>query len=91
MEIRKVEMVGELPAVAAVTPLTPQQRAEQVQLIHAVEKINGAQLMGQSSELEFAFDRHTKRPIMRIVDKETKEVIRQLPPEYVLRLASDQT
>ena len=26
---------------------------------------------------------------MRIVDRETREVIRQIPPEYALRLADD--
>jgi uncharacterized FlaG/YvyC family protein len=27
--------------------------------------------------------------ILKLVDRETQEVIRQLPPEYLLRLAED--
>lgn len=89
MEIGRIDAIGELPAVSATSPLTPQQRVEQRQLVQAVQAVNGAQLFGESTELTFAFDRYTKMPVMRIVDKETKEVIRQVPPEYVLRLAED--
>jgi len=89
VEIRRVENVGELPAVSAITPLSPEQRAEQQLLVRAVESVNDAKLFGQSNELTFTFDRHTKRPVMRIVNKETQEVVRQLPPEYVLRLAEE--
>ncbi len=89
MEIRRVENIGELPAVSAITPLSPEQRAEQRRLIHAVESVNEARLFGERNELTFAFDRQTRRPVMRIVNKETQEVIRQIPPEYVLRLAEE--
>jgi uncharacterized FlaG/YvyC family protein len=34
-------------------------------------------------------DRHTQRPVIRLVDRETKDVIRQIPPEHVLRLAEE--
>lgn len=89
MEIRRVDSLGELPAMAPVSPLTPELRAEQVQLIRAVEKLNEAQVFGQNSELTFSVDRETRRPVMKIVDRETQEVIQQIPPEYVLRLAAD--
>jgi len=32
-------------------------------------------------------DRQTRRPIIRVEDRDTHEVVLQLPPEYVLRLA----
>ncbi|WP_321476527.1 flagellar protein FlaG [uncultured Paludibaculum sp.] len=89
MEIGRIEAIVELPAVSAAAPLTPQQRTEQRQLVQAVQAVNGAQIFGEGTELTFAFDRYTKGPVMRIVDKETKEVIRQVPPEYVLRLAEE--
>jgi flagellar protein FlaG len=89
LEVRRIDHVGELAAAAMIAPLTPQQRAEQQQLIHAVAAVNEAQVFGAKSELTFTFDRNTKRPIMKLVDKETQEVIRQFPPEYVLRLAED--
>ncbi len=81
--------MGDSPAISLATPLTPQERTEQLQLIHAVKAVNEAQLFGQKSELTFTFDRQTRRTVMKIVDKETQEVIRQIPPEYVLRLAEE--
>lgn len=89
MEIRRIEGTGDSPAISLAVPLTPQERSEQLQLIHAVKAVNEAQLFGQQSELRFTFDRQTKRAVMKIVDKETQEVLRQIPPEYVLRLAEE--
>lgn len=89
MEIRKIESAAEAPAIAMAAPLTPQERSEQLQLVHAVEAVNKAELFGQKNELTFAFDRQSRRTIMQLVDKETQEVIRQIPPEYVLRLADE--
>jgi uncharacterized FlaG/YvyC family protein len=89
VEIRRVDTIGELPALAPVSPLTPELRAEQVQLIRAVEKLNQVNYFGKNSELTFSVDRETRRPVMKIVDRETQEVIQQIPPEFVLRLAAD--
>jgi len=89
VEIRRVDAIGELPAIAPVNPLSQELRQEQAQLIHAVEKLNEARIFGQKSELTFSLDRETRRPVMKIIDRETQEVIQQIPPEYVLRLAED--
>lgn len=89
MEIRRVDNLSDLAALASVATVTPAQRVEQAQLIRAVEALNEAQVFGFRSELTFSLDRATKRPVMKLVDKETQEVIRQIPPEYVLRLAED--
>jgi flagellar protein FlaG len=58
-------------------------------LIHAVRAVNAAELYGQENELSFAFDRHTRRTVVRIVDKKTREVVQQIPNEQVLRLAEE--
>jgi len=89
MEIRKVDALVDLPAVAPVHSLSPELRQEQAQLIQAVEKLNEARIFGEKSELTFSIDRETRKAIMKIVDRETQEVIQQIPPEYVLRLAQD--
>jgi flagellar protein FlaG len=89
MEIRKVDTLVDLPAIAPVHPLSPELRQEQAQLIQAVEKLNEARIFGEKSELTFSIDRETRKAIMKIVDRETQEVIQQIPPEYVLRLAQD--
>lgn len=89
MEIGRINPMTELPALSVVQPLSPQQRVEQNQLVQAVKSVNEAQLLGEGRELTFALDRQTKKPVLRIIDKETKEVVRQIPPEYVLRLADE--
>lgn len=89
MEIRRVDAIGELPAIAPANPLPPELRQEQAQLIQAVEKLNEARIFGQKSELTFSLDRESRRPVMKIIDRETQEVIQQIPPEYVLRLAAE--
>ena len=90
MEIGKVDQAFGIAAVLpAALPVSPEQRAEQQRMIHAVKAINQAELFGDSSELTFTFDRSSRKMILRLVDRETKEVIRQIPPEYLLRLAED--
>ena len=87
MEVGRISPIIDMMATTAIAPVSPQQRAEQRQLIHSVEALNQAQLFGQNNELTFTFDRQSKKPILKIVNKETQEVVQQLPPEYVLRLA----
>jgi len=74
---------------AAAAPLPGEKLAEHRELIQAVKALNAAELFGQNQELTFAVDRETRRTVVRIVDRKTNEVIRQIPPELVLRLAED--
>jgi flagellar protein FlaG len=66
---------------------TEANRADPATIVRAVEQINASSLIGEKNELTFSFEQDSRRPILRIVDRETKEVIRQVPQEYVLRLA----
>lgn len=52
----------------------------------AVEKINTA-VQAVSQKLEFSIDKDTDSFIVKVVDKETKEVIRQIPSEELLNIA----
>ena len=74
---------------AVVTPTPPERTAEQREIIQAVKAVNAAELFGQNSELTFVLDRETRRPVVRVVDRKTNELIQQIPPEYVLRMAQD--
>lgn len=52
----------------------------------AVDEIN--RTMQQSNQnLQFSVDRDTNKTIVRMVDAETGEVIRQIPPKEVLAIA----
>jgi flagellar protein FlaG len=62
--------------------------AQRRQVIQAARTVNESGVMGQN-QLVFLVDRQTHRPIIRVEDRETHEVVMQLPPEYVLRLADE--
>ena len=65
----------------------PEVVAQNRELIQAVKSVNAAEHFGPDNELTFLLDRHTQRPIIRVVNSKTKEVIQQIPPQYVLELA----
>jgi flagellar protein FlaG len=76
--------------VPSEVPAPPEAQARQNrEIVQAVRAVNGAELLGSDRELVFARDRATGRPVLRIVDRSTREVIRQTPPEYALRLARE--
>lgn len=67
------------------------QISQRRELVKAVKALNQTELFGENNELTFILDRNTHRPLMRLVDRKTREVIRQIPPESVLRMAEDAT
>ncbi|MCW5976747.1 MAG: flagellar protein FlaG [Bryobacteraceae bacterium] len=87
MDINPVNSNPALPVSAQI--VSPELQAQNRELIEAVKALNGAEFFGQNNELTFVFDRTTRRPLVRIVDRETREVVRQIPPEYALRMAED--
>jgi flagellar protein FlaG len=90
MEISAAERPNPLNfAALAVEVKSPELRAENHELIKAVKKLNQAESFGNDRELTFLLDRETGRPVVRIIDKRTREVIQQFPPEYVVRLADE--
>ena len=68
-------------------PANPKWLVENREMIRSVKSINASELFGEGSELTFAMDRETKRPVVRVVNRQTGEVLWQAPPEYMLRLA----
>jgi uncharacterized FlaG/YvyC family protein len=84
--------VASLQAGSPVAPVAqpssaPEIPTDQRQIIQAVKALNATEMFGENSELTFVLDRETHRPLVRIIDKKTNEVIRQIPPEYALRMA----
>jgi flagellar protein FlaG len=86
--------VGGVPSVGQTAPVSlspapverpPQQR----ELIQAVKALNAAEIFGDKNEVTFVLDQKSRRPVVRIVDRNTNQVIRQIPPEYALRMAED--
>jgi len=77
-------------AVIDVPMTTVKQVAEQrpslSQLANAVDTINKA-LQQSNKNLEFTVDSETKDPVVKLVDSETGDVIRQFPTEEALSIA----
>lgn len=78
-------------SIAASLQAVPQaeQLAERREIVQAVRALNQAELFGQGQELTFSLDRDTRRPVLKLVDRKTGEVVTQVPPEHVLRLAKE--
>ena len=76
---------GEAPAVAAGQG-TQQEALGADQVSRAVETLNEL-VQNQRRSLHFSVDEDTGRTVIRVVDPETDEVIRQIPAEEVLNLA----
>jgi flagellar protein FlaG len=63
--------------------------AEKREVIQAIKAVNGTEMFGPENELRFQKDPETNRFVVRVVNRNTREVISQVPEEYVLRLAED--
>ncbi len=96
MDIGRVQPAGTGFTDAAVNhgvtqPGPTESAASQRHLIQAVKAVNGAELFGQDSELTFVLDQRTHRALVRVVNKRTHEVMMQIPPERVLKMAEERT
>jgi flagellar protein FlaG len=40
-----------------------------------------------NTQLQIQIDKDTEMVVVKVIDRETKQVIRQIPPEYVLKIA----
>ena len=86
MDVSTIGFVGNLFAPSGAP--TAEQAAERRQVIQAVKTVNQSGQLGRN-QLVFLVDSQTHRPIIRVEDRETHELVLQIPPEYVLRLAED--
>jgi uncharacterized FlaG/YvyC family protein len=72
-------------AVSVPSEIASQNR----EVVQAVKAVNQSELFGQDEELNYQMDSSTKHLVVQIINRSTKEVISQVPPEYVLRMAQD--
>jgi uncharacterized FlaG/YvyC family protein len=75
--------------LSAPQPVPQEQVAERKQLIQAVKEVNKSEMLGENNELTFVLDRQTRRAVVRVVNRKTNEVVFQIPPDYVLRMAEE--
>lgn len=78
------------PTTGTPPPLAAQQEeprpnGEAIEL--ATKRMNDHLRAADNNNLEFSIDEELGRTIVRVVDKETGDTIRQIPPEEILALA----
>jgi uncharacterized FlaG/YvyC family protein len=77
------------PLIAqSVASVPPQEATERRQLVQAAKSVNASGTLGQN-QLVFAVDPTTHHVIMRVENRDTGEVILQVPPENVMQMAED--
>lgn len=89
-ELNKVKNSSEAIQLQSTTKAEPQEQVEQNvtldELGGAVENINQF-VNSQGRTLNFSVDEESGKPVVKVIDFETKEVIRQIPSEEVLTMA----
>jgi len=88
MDISSVNRTATAP-VAPVAEIPPDTAAENRSVVQAVKALNGTEMFGRDNYLMFQRDPETKRMVVQVVNLKTREVVSQIPPEYLLRLAED--
>ena len=78
-------MLPEVPQAAA-KQVVAQQQFSAAQMKHVVDNINKA-LKQSARNLEFTVDTDTEKPVVKVVDSETGDVIRQIPSEELLSIS----
>jgi uncharacterized FlaG/YvyC family protein len=90
MDVVSMNQGVQSPSATAPVPTAPVDRAaENRDVIQAVKALNGTEMFGQDNVLLFEKDLQTHRMVIRLVNQKTQEVVSQIPPEYVLRLAGN--
>lgn len=54
-----------------------------------VDKLNTLGSQIANTKISFSIDSETGKPIVRVINKETGQIIRQLPPEDLLKLVDN--
>jgi len=77
---------GAVPSAA--TPMrTSEDASQRAKLVQAVKIVNESKTLGENNELTFVLDRATGRTLTRVIDRNTQEVVLQLPLDSILTLA----
>jgi len=89
MDVASIHNRERIDVTAQVLAPTPADKAARQELVKAVQAVNQAELYGSGRELTFSIDRNTRRLVTKLVDKNTGEVVDQIPAEYVIHLAEE--
>jgi uncharacterized FlaG/YvyC family protein len=86
MDVTSLNAVQPPVATSVPAAISAEEQAQNRQLIRAVRAVNAVELYGQDSEVTFVLDQ-TGHPLLQVVNRKTKEIIRQIPPQDLLSAA----
>lgn len=66
----------------------PTKKVSEEDIQRIVKEINAALQTMHATELNFSVDKETEKVVVKIINSQTHEVIRQIPAEDALRIAS---
>jgi uncharacterized FlaG/YvyC family protein len=93
MGLSFISPVGSLTAAGDTTagsnPASQETRVLNQAVTAAATKLNEASYLGEGREVQHSVAPGTHTPVIKVVDTQTKEVITQWPPEYLLQLAAE--
>jgi len=86
--------IGPLNRVNIAAPVTPAPAAQENpattrQIVTAIKALNESELMGPNRQFTYTRDPKTQQPVVQIVERETGDVVDQLPPEAILRMRQE--
>lgn len=88
MDVNSLSRIAQgVPAAAA--SISADNASQNRQVVQAVKALNKSEMFGGDNGLEFQRDPESKRLVVKVVNRTTGDVISQIPPEYVLRLAEE--
>jgi flagellar protein FlaG len=88
LDERSTQAVDQQSAVASVTSKARADASEpsKEDLSNAVKKLNES-MLGSAQSLEFSIDEDTKGIVVKVIDQNTKEVLRQMPSKEALEIS----
>ena len=70
------------------TNISAEQAAYNRSVASAASTVNQSGILGENREVTFSVDQSTHIPVVRVLDTDTREVIDQWPPQYLLQMAA---
>jgi flagellar protein FlaG len=93
MQVSAATSTSTVPAAApSISPGAQVHAADAAtnrRLAGAVRKLNETGAAGTGREFSFSIDPQTKRGVVRIVNSESRELIEQVPSEYILQVEQE--
>jgi flagellar protein FlaG len=83
---QEIDNIKPVPAVVAKPLMGEQAELSVNEVLEVVQKVNAA-LTSNQSNLKFLVDSENGKPIVQIIDRETQEVLKQIPSVEMLKIA----